>query len=128
MNPPTAPDPPNELSYHLDRRLDILQGFKSPKVESFIRETLDDGPWLDLILYKPGSAKIVPHTYLQPPKDEAEALEMCLPRIIRTYAAMLECVKVNHLKSLSGKLQEIAGQTRNEQISQMTEECVNAIQ
>lgn len=119
---------PSELFYHLELRLNILKGFKNPKIEGFIRETLEDGPWLDLILYKPGSAKIDKFAYLHPPKDEAEALELCTPRIIQTYAATLECVKLNHLTSLTGKLQEIAGKTRNEQIRQMTEDCVKAIQ
>lgn len=118
---------PNELFYHLDRRLDILRGFKSPKVESFILGALDHEPWLNLILFKPGSAKIAPLAYLHPPKDEAEALEICAPRIIRTYAAALECVKLNQLTPLTGKLQEIAKQTRNETIRQMTEDCLNAI-
>jgi hypothetical protein len=118
---------PHQLSYYLDERLNILQGFKSPKVELFIRETLDDGPWLDLLLFKPGSVKISPQHYLHPPKDEAEALELCAPRIIKTHAATLECVKLNHLKSLSAKLEEIAKQTRNETIRKMTEECLNDI-
>ncbi len=118
---------PNELFYHLEQRLSILQGFKSPKVEIFIRETLDDGPWLDMILFKPGSAKIEPYAYLHPPKDEAEGLEMCATRIITTYAATLQCMKLNRLNSLSGKLEEIARQTGNATIRQMTEECLTVI-
>jgi len=119
---------PNQLFYHLEQRLNILQGFQSPKVEIFIRETLDEGPWLDLILFKPGSAKIERYGYIHPPKDEAEALELCAPGIIRNYAATLECVKLYRLKSLSGKLEEIAKETRNATIRQMTEECLKAIQ
>ncbi len=119
---------PNSLLYHLDERLNILQGFKSPKVETFILEILADGPWLDMILFKPGSVKIEPQHYLHPPKDEAEALEMSAPRIIKTYAATLDCVKLNRLKSLSGKLEVIAKETRSATIGQMTEECLKAIQ
>ncbi len=119
---------PNQLLYHLDERLNFLQGFKSPKVETFIREILDDGPWLDMILFKPGSVKVEPEHYLHPPKDEAEALEMSAPRIIKTYAATLDCVKLNRLKSLSGKLEVIAKETRSATIGQMTEECLKAIQ
>lgn len=118
---------PNELFYHLDRRLDMLADFKSPKVGDFIEETLDFQPWRDLLLFKPGSAKIAPNTYLHPPKDEAEALEQCAPGIIRTYGATLQCVKLNMLKSLSGKLEKISRQTRNETIRQMTDECLMAI-
>jgi hypothetical protein len=88
---------PNQLFYHLEQRLNVLLGFQSPKVGIFIRETLDEGPWLDLILFKPGSARIERYGYINPPKDEAEALEMCAPGIIRNYAATLECVKLNRL-------------------------------
>ena len=119
---------PNQLFYHLEQRLSIIQGFQSPKIEIFIRETLDEGPWLDLILFKPGSAKIERYGYIHPPKDEAEALEMCAPRIIRNYNATLECVMLNRLKSLSGKLEVIAKDTRNATIRQMTEKCLKAIQ
>ncbi len=115
---------PNELFYHLDRRLDILKEFRSPKVGAFIEEILDFSPLRDLVLFKPGSARISPGAYLHPPKDEAEALEMCSPRIFRTYGATLECVRLNGLKSVSGKLEEIARETRSETIRKMTEECL----
>ncbi len=118
---------PNELFYQLDQRLDILKDFSSPKVGDFVGEILDFAPWRDLVLFKPGSARIAPNDYLHPPKDEAEALELCVPRIVRTYGAMLECVKLNKLKSLSGKLEEISRQTRNETIGKMTEESLSAI-
>lgn len=119
---------PSGLFYHLEQRLAVLRGFKSPKVENFIRQTLENELWLDLILFKPGSVKIKPIYYPKPPKDEAEALELCAPRIIQSYEATLECVKLNRLNSLSGKLHEIARQSRNETIRQMTEACLNAIQ
>ena len=115
---------PNELFYHLDRRLDILKEFRSPKVGAFIEEILDFSPLRDLVLFMPGSARISPGAYLHPPKDEAEALEMCSPRIFRTYGATLECVRLNGLKSVSGKLEEIARETRSETIRKMTEECL----
>lgn len=118
---------PNELFYQLDQRLDILKDFSSPKVGDFVGEILDFAPWRDLVLFKPGSARIAPNDYLHPPKDEAEALELCAPRIVRTYGAMLECVKLNKLKSLSGKLEEISRQTRNETIRKMTEESLSGI-
>ena len=118
---------PNALFYHLDRRLDILKDFKSPKVGDFIGETLDFGPWRDLLLFKPGSAKIDPNAYLHPPKDESEALELCLPRILRTYGSTLDCVRLNRLNSLSGKLEEIATQSRSEPIRRMTREVLTAI-
>ncbi len=118
---------PNELFYQLDQRLDILKDFRSPKVGDFIEETLDFAPWRDLVLFKPGSARIAPNDYLHPPKDEAEALDLCAPRIVRTYRAMLACVTLNKLKSLSEKLEEISRQSRSETIRKMTEESLSAI-
>lgn len=118
----------DELFYHLEQRLDMLRGFKSPKIEDFIRGILNHEPWFDLVLFKPDSAKTVQHSSLQPPKNEAEALELCAPRILKCHAATLECVKLNRLTSLSGKLREIAKQTHNEEIRQMTQDCLDAIQ
>jgi hypothetical protein len=64
---------PGTLFYHLDLRLGILSGFKSPKVGSFIEEILGFEPWHDLLLFKPGSARIDPNASPKPPKNETEA-------------------------------------------------------
>ncbi|HEX7261663.1 MAG TPA: hypothetical protein VF258_07600, partial [Luteolibacter sp.] len=119
---------PGGLFYHLEQRLDMIRTLKSPKVENFIREILDMELWLDLVLFKPGSVKIETGANFPPPKNEAEALEMSAPRIIRIYGAVLECVKLNRLKSLSGKLRKIAAETSNETIRLMTEKCLNSIE
>lgn len=119
---------PNSIFYNLDQRLALLNGFQSPQVEPFIAELLAFQPWLDLVLFKPGSVKIDPTTDLNPPKNETEALDRIAPNIIATYGAMLECVKTNRMISLTEKLQGIAKESHSETIRRVTEECLKATQ
>ena len=123
---PGRPMLPMEIFYHLNQRLALLQDFKSPKVEDFIREILDYQPWLDLVLFTPGSVKVDALMDPRPPKDEAEALERSAPNIIATYTTLLKCVKEHRMTSLTGKLQAIAKDS-NETIRRMTEECVKEL-
>lgn len=118
---------PREILYMMNQRLAVLKGFKSPKVEGFLREALACKPLRGLLLFEPGSAKI-DGTYVTPPKDDAEALEVFTPGILQTYAAMLECTETNNLKSLAGPLAEIAAKSRNEKIRQMTEAALKTLE
>ena len=124
---PGRPMYPTELIFHLKHRLELLQDFKSPKAEDFIREVLEYQPWLDLVLFTPGSVRINAVLDSPPPKDEAEALERSAPHIIEAHRALLSCVKEHRMTSLTPKLQAIAKGTRNETIRRMTEECVKEI-
>ena len=117
---------PNVIFYHLNERLSLLKGFQSPRVEPFIKELLSFQPWLDLVLFKPGSVKIDPTVDLSPPKDEAEALERQAPNIIATYGMMLECVKTNRMTSLADQLHGIARESHSDTVRRMTDECVKA--
>jgi PBS lyase HEAT-like repeat len=118
---------PHEIEYMLKQRLAILKGFKSPKVEGFVREVLAFKPWRAMVLFEPGSVKIDPAMYVKKPKDEAEALEQAAPGILEVYGGLLECVEANHLKGLSADLEEIAGQTRSEKIREMTAACLKTL-
>lgn len=124
---PGRPLIPTEIFYHVKERLDVLQGFKNPKAEDFIREVLEYQPWLDLVLFTPGSVKVGAVLDSPPPKDEAEALERSAPNIIGSCRTLLESVKEHRMTSLAAKLQAIAKDTRNETIRRMTEECVKEI-
>lgn len=118
---------PNQICYVLNQRLNVLHGFKSPKVEGFIRETLAFKPWRDLLLFKPGSARIDPASFVKPPKTDAEALQACAPQIVQTYGNLLKCVETNRLKSLAKELEIIAKESRNEEIRQMTRQCLQSV-
>ena len=124
---PGRPMYPIEIFHHLNERLKLLQDFKSPKAEDFIREALEYQPWLDLVLFTPGSVKVAAIMDSPPPKDEAEALERSAPNITATYGALLNRVKEQHMTLLTAKLQAIAKDTRNEDIRRMTEECLKEI-
>jgi len=117
----------SEILYMLDQRLSVLQGFRSPKVETFVREALAYKPWRAMILFEPGSVKIDAASYVHPPKDEAEALELSAPRIIQLYGMMLSCVELNGLAGLSADLEQIGKQTRSEKIREMTGGCLKAL-
>jgi hypothetical protein len=118
---------PPEICYALNERLHVLRGFKSTKVEDFIRETLAFKPWRELALYKPGSAKISPAFFVNPPKTDAEALAQCAPQILQTYGLVLECVKTNQLKSLARDLELIARESRSEEVRRLTQECLQSL-
>jgi hypothetical protein len=118
---------PHEIFYMVNQRLSVLKGFKSPKVEGFIREALGFKPLRDMLLFEPGSVKIAPAMYVTPPKNEAEALERAAPQIVKIYGALLECVETNRLKGLSANLEKVAKKTRSDEIRQMTDACLKSL-
>lgn len=120
---------PSEILYMLNQRLSVLRGLKSPKVEGFIREALAFKPLRALVLFEPGSAKMRPREYYlgNPPKDEAEELERVAKQVMKTYSELLKCVETNGFKGLSADLEEIAKQTRNEEIRTMTNACLKSL-
>lgn len=120
---------PSSLFYVMDQRLAVLQGFKSPEVETFLREALSLKPFRAMLLFEPGSVKIEPalYTLSERPKDEAAALELAAPRIIKIHDGLMQCVETNKLKGLSADLEDIARRTRSEQIRERTRACLKAL-
>jgi hypothetical protein len=128
---------PNLLFYMLGERLSALKGFKSPKVEGFVREVLGFQPLRALVLFQPGSAKVEPSVFADRPEGkptaaemealEAKALETETPRILSTYGAILECIRLNNLKGMAADLEDIAKNTRNDKIREMTAACLKSM-
>lgn len=118
---------PSAIFSVMNQRLIILKGFTSPRVEGFVREALGLKPLRAMLLFEPGSVKIEAYMYDKPPKDEAGALELAGPRIIRIYEGLLKCVETNKFKGLSADLEEIAKKTRSEKIRELTNDCLKSL-
>jgi hypothetical protein len=118
---------PGEIEYMIKQRLAVLKGFKSPKVEGFVREALAFKPLRARVLFEPGSVRIAPWADAKATKNEAEALEQAAPGIIEVYGGLLECVEANHLRGLAADLAEIARQTHSEKIREMTGACLKSL-
>jgi hypothetical protein len=116
---------PSAIFYMMKQRLTVLKGFKSPKVEGFVREALAFKPLRAMLLFEPGSVKVDKSTYINSTKEEA--LNSAAPRIIEIYGAMLECVETNRLKALAADLEEIGKQTNSEKIREMTQACLKSL-
>jgi len=119
---------PSSILGMMTYRLNLLQGFKSPKVETFVREALSYKPWRAMVLFEPGSAKADRGGYFgKPAASDAEELQRQAPRIILTYQLLLACVELNNLRALSGDLEKIATETRNEKVREMTTACLKSL-
>ncbi len=118
---------PDNCLYMLRHRLDVLAGFKSPKIEGFVREALGFKPFRAILLFEPGLAEAGSAAYRNPPADEAEALDRVASGITKVYGSLLKCVETNQLKGLSADLEEIARSTRSEKIRQMTNACLKSL-
>jgi len=118
---------PGSCLYMLSQRLDVLAGFKSPKIEGFVREAMGFEPFRAILLFEPGLAKAGSAAYPNPPADDAEALDRAAPGITKVYGSLLKCVETNRLKGLFADLEEIAKRTRSEKIRQMTNACLESL-
>jgi len=117
----------SEVTYMAAERLEILTGFKSPKIEVFIRDVLAYKPLRAMLLFEPDSVRINPADYGNRPNDEAEARQRYAARIVELYGMMLGCVALNDLKGLSADLAEIGKETRSEKIRAMTNACLKSL-